>query len=169
MRRLKLMLLTAALLASSAACQQSDAALRDELAGRYAAMKLAMANKDEKAIRALLADGFVSVDVSGKSEDATGVVGEVLALPTDPNRQSKTTIVSARTDGPTATVEQRYEMTTTKQGPDGDQKSVALSTLSSDTWVQDHGAWRIARTVTKELDYSVDGVTVAHKENPAAK
>jgi hypothetical protein len=160
-----LMLLTAAFLAAPAAGPASGNVLRGELAARYAAMKTAMANKDEAAIRSLLADGFVSVDVGGKSEDAADMVRDVLALPADPGRHSQTTIVSVKVDGRTALVEQRYEMTRKTTAPDGTEKSTALSTLSTDTWINDHGAWRIARTVTRKLDYTVDGRTIAHREN----
>jgi uncharacterized protein DUF4440 len=160
----KLVFIAGVLLASPAACQQNSA-LREQLASRYAAMKTAMANKDEGAIRALLADGFTSVDANGKSEDADEMISEVVALPADTSRHSETTITSVKADKRTALVQQRYDMTSKKTDPNGAGKSIALSTLSTDTWVNVDGTWRIARTVTRQLDYSVDGVTLAHQVN----
>ena len=164
----KLVLLGAVFLSAPAMCQDAGGSLRAELTGRYAAMKTAMASKDEHAIRSLLADGFVSVDVGGDSENATDMIGEVLALPRDPSRQSKTTIVSVTGDGRTAVVKQRFNMTKKVTAPDGTQKSAELSTLSTDEWVKDKGTWRIISTATKQLRYSVDGVILANRTSPKA-
>jgi hypothetical protein len=140
-----------------------DSALHDTLAGRYAALKSAMASKNEAAIRGLLADDFVSVDVSGKSEDTATMVKEVLAVPPDPDRHSETTIESLTRDGNTVVVQQHYHMTKEAAGPNGAKKAVDLSTHSTDTWIDEGGSWRIAKTVTNQLDYSVNGVIVAHE------
>jgi ketosteroid isomerase-like protein len=140
-----------------------DAHLREVLAGRYAAMKSAMAAKDEAAIRALLTNDFVSVDVNGNSQGADAMIKDVLALPPDPSRHSETTIESIRASGNTAVVEQRYHMTKETAAADGTKKAADLKTLSTDTWVDNQGVWRIAKTVTKQIDYVVDGITVAHK------
>jgi hypothetical protein len=139
--------------------------LQAKFESRYAAMKTAMGNKDAAALRSMLGPGFMSVDATGKTEDAAHMLKEVLALPADPSRQSRTTILSITGDDHVAVVKQRYEMTKTAIAPDGSEKSVALSTLSTDKWVNQNGSWRIVRTVTNQLDYTVDGVTVAHQVN----
>ena len=157
------------LLSAPAVAQANAPTLKAELSARYADMKSAMASKDESAIRSLLARGFVSVDIGGKSEGAVAMIKEIMALPADPSRQSHTTIVSVRRAGDTAVVEQRYEMTKTAKTADGSDKSVELTTLSRDNWVNDKGVWRIARSVTERLDYSIDGVTAVHKVNPLLK
>lgn len=162
-------ILASVLISAPVGAQDTRPSLNAELSARYADMKSAIARKDEAAIRSLLAPGFVSVDVTGKSEDATAMIKEVVALAPDPTRKSRTVIISASRSGSTALVEQRYEGTKTVKGPDGSDKSVTLTTLSRDNWINDRSVWRIARTVTEQLDYSVDGVSVVHKVNPAAQ
>jgi hypothetical protein len=154
---------------AASGCNQHSESLRDVLDSRYAALKTAMSSKDEGAIRGVLADGFVSVDVRGSSEGAADVIKEVLALPANPTRHSQTTIVSVKGDDRSATVEQRFAMTQQATGDDGVAHSVGVSTLSRDRWVNDHGTWRIARTATEKFDYAMDGVTVDHRENPSAR
>ncbi len=162
-------ILAALVIGAPVAAIENTSSLKTELSGRYADMKSALASKDEAAIRSLIAPGFVSVDVGGKSEDAAAMIKEVLALPADPSRQSHTTIIAVRQAGDTAIVEQRYEMMKKAKAADGSDKLVALTTLSRDNWINDKGVWRIARTVTEQLDYSVNGVTVLHKVNTPLK
>jgi hypothetical protein len=125
----KLLVVMAVLLSASAAGQDKGSTLRAELTARYADMKLAMANKNESAIRPLLADGFVSVDASGNHEATSDMIKEVLALPPDPTRQSQTTILSLSRAGDVVIVEQRYDMTKKAKAADGTEKSLALSAL----------------------------------------
>jgi hypothetical protein len=165
MRQLKILVSAALITGAPLAAQGGASDLRAKLSARYAEMKLAMARKDEVAIRSLLTPDFLSVDVEGKSEDAALLVKQVLALTSDPSRQSQTTLISVAATGNLAVVEQRYDMKKTAIGADGSRKSVALTTVSSDTWSGENGVWRLARTATKQLDYSIDGITVVHKVN----
>lgn len=151
-----------AALAISGACAQEDVT-RSALESRYAAMKSAMAAKNGEAISAILAEDFVSVDISGKTGNASQVIQEVLALPFDPNKASKTTLTSIKTDADKAMVEQRYDMKTKKNDQNGNSHDVELITSSSDTWVSKKGVWLLQRTETKQMDYTIDGKTVVHK------
>ena len=117
--------------------------LQLQLEARYAAMKAAMAARDSNAISALLSPDFVSIDSSNKSEDAAVMIQEVASSPRDPNKDSHTTLTKITSDGDAAVVEQRYEMTTKKSGPDGTM-----------------------RTVTNQVDYAINGQTVIHKVRP---
>ena len=140
--------------------------LQLQLEARYAAMKAAMAARDSNAISALLSPDFVSVDSSNKSEDAARMIQEVASSPRDPNKDSHTTLTKITSDGDAAVVEQRYEMTTKKSGPDGTMRDIRLITLSTDTWVHLNGSWRLKSTVTNQVDYAINGQTVIHKVRP---
>lgn len=140
-----------------------DDALRSVLDGRYAAMKSAMAAHDGKAIAALLLPDFVSVDASGQSENADQMIQEVNALPKDPNKESKTTLLSVKLSGDKAVVDQRYDMKTTKIAANGSKRNVELITVSTDTWVNSGGNWLLQRTVTNQMDYLVNGHPTVHK------
>ena len=58
------------------------------------------------------------------------MIQEVLALPKDPLRVSSTTILSIKVSAGSATVDQRYDMKTTKAGPDGNKRDVELVTVA---------------------------------------
>jgi ketosteroid isomerase-like protein len=142
----------------------TDGSLRSVLEERYAAMKSAM-DSDPKTVAALLAPDFLSEDLSGKTESASDMIQQLGTMPKDPNRVSDTTVLSVQVSGDTATVQQRYHMTTTKAGADGTtRQAVELETLSTDTWINSAGTWLLRRTVTNQLDYKIDGRLVAHKD-----
>ena len=91
------------------------------------------------------------------------MIQKVVASPTDPNKDSHTTLTDINANGDTAVVEQRYEMTTKKIGRDGKMQDIKMTAVSTDTWVNSNGSWRLKRTVTNQLDYAVDGQTVIHQ------
>jgi len=140
-----------------------DDTLRPALEARYAAMQAAVGAKDQHAISSLVAPDFVSVDVSGHAENASQMIKDVVDLPADPNQTSKTTLLDIKTDANRVFVNQRYDMKTKKDAPDGATHEVELTTLSSDTWLNAKGIWLLQRTETKQTDYSVDGKLVVHK------
>jgi ketosteroid isomerase-like protein len=125
-----------------------------------------MATRDSNAISALLTPDFVSVDSSNQSKDATKMIEEAAALPLDPNKDSNTTLTNVNRNGDTAVVEQRYDMTTKKSGRDGTMQDIKMTTLSTDTWLNSNGVWRLKRTVTNQLDVAINGQTVLHKVRP---
>ncbi len=166
-RHLAIALLVMTGLATGAAAA-TDGDLKPVLQARYATMKAAMAAHDGKAISALLAPDFVSVEVSGQTVTGAQMISGVAALPPDPNKVSQTTLLSVTANGNTATVDQRYDMKTVKTGTDGVTKNIELVTLSTDTWIKSGGAWLIQRSVTKQIDYFVNGISVAHKTSASA-
>jgi hypothetical protein len=152
---------------SLAAPSTPDLQLKMVLESRYAAMKVAMGDRDAAAIRSLLAPGFVSVDVNGATVNADQMVTEIAALPKDPNKKSETTLTSVTRDGDTATVAQQYHMTTTRTRPNEPAPAqIDLLTTSTDTWRLVKGTWLLERTETIDLQYTVNGQVVAHKSRP---
>ena len=143
-----------------------DSSVRAALQARYAAMKTAMAERNSKAIAALLAPDFISIDSSGQSENASEMIQEVDGLPKDPSKVSTTTLLSIKVAGNSAVVDQRYEMRTIKTAADGSKDSIRLITLSTDTWVNSNGVWLLQKTVTNQLDYYKNDQLVMHKTNP---
>jgi ketosteroid isomerase-like protein len=147
----------------------SDEQLIEAFQQRYAAMNSAMASRDPKAIAALLTPDFTSVDVSGATHTADQMIQQVAALPQDSNKKSDTTVLSVALGQSKATVVQRYHMTTTKVAPDSTQHAIELVTTSTDTWLQANNAWLLQRTVTDQVDYSIDGKLIAHKEHESSR
>lgn len=149
-------------LAVAPALAEQRGSLHDDFQRRYDAMKAAMHAHDDAAMRAMLAPDFQSVDIRGQTETASQMIAEVDALPTDPQRTSVTTIDSMADDGAAATVEQHYEMHTTRVGADGASHAIALFARSTDTWVRSHDDWLLQRSVTHEMSLSRDGQVVQH-------
>jgi ketosteroid isomerase-like protein len=174
MNRIIHKLLVAVLLASLSAVQcvaaepAAESALKSVLEGRYAALKAAIDARDRQALAALLAPGFASVDVSGKSQTAEQMLTQLAASRKDPNKVSETTLLSVKLNGDVATVSQRYHMTSAKVTSDGSRHPVELVTLSTDTWIRSGDSWLLRQTATDQLDYSVDGKAMPHKVRPPA-
>jgi hypothetical protein len=155
---------------ASAACAGARAqtdALKPIFQERYAAMKTAMESHNDKALTAMLAPGFTSVDVNGQTEDAAGMIAEVDALKIDPNRVSTTTILSVTPVDNGVVVRQRYDMKKTKAALDGLPQHIELITDSTDTWIKGPRAWVLSRTQTDTMDYFVNGQRLVHKIKPA--
>jgi ketosteroid isomerase-like protein len=129
----------------------------------YAAFRQAMDKKDSKSIAEMLAPGFVSEDVSGKTQSADQLLSSLNATTKDPSTLSQTTVISADTKGDLTTVLQRYQATSNRLSADGQTKLTEIVAQSSDTWRRIDGAWRLQKTVTEQLDYRVSGKLVAHK------
>jgi hypothetical protein len=144
---------------------QKDAgdALRPALEKRYAEMKVAMTERDTPALSALLAPGFVGEDISGKTASGEEMIKQLGAAPKDDGKVTETTLVSIKPQGDRVIVEQRYHMTTMKSLPDGAKQAIDLVTLSTDTWIHSGDKWLIQKTVTNQIDYSIDGKLVMHK------
>jgi hypothetical protein len=149
--------------ALSVACpaRADDEALRKVLSQRYAAIKMAMAARDTRALAPLLTADFRSEELDGQSVDRAGLMAQLSALPPKASAgESHTTLTSVIRHGDTADVQQRYSHITNKGQP---PHAVALVTMSRDTWTRVHGTWRLARTRTDAIDYRVDGKTLVHK------
>ena len=134
-----------------------------DLHSRYDTLKAAMAAHDGAAIQALLTPDFKSIDVTGQTENTAQMIAEVEALKPDPNKTSRTTLLSVAVSGSVANVEQRYEMNTQKVGTDGQIHAVKLTTQSHDIWNMSGANWLISSTQTEQMDYAVDGKVVMHK------
>jgi ketosteroid isomerase-like protein len=158
--------LSIASIAAGSGAGFADEPAKAVLQGRYAAMKMAMAAHDAAAIERMLAPGFVSIDVTGQPESGTQMIAEVIALKSDPNKSSETTLLSVVRTVSGVTVEQRYDMKTVKSDADGTPHDIELVALSTDTWVKSADIWLIERSVTNELSLFRDGQLVAHKQRP---
>jgi Domain of unknown function (DUF4440) len=110
-----------------------------------------MSSGDPSAIGALLATGFVSVDVRGKVIDGREMIASVLALNIDRSKRTAvTTLVRIEESDGLAVVLQHYCMESALDAPRSMPRK--LQTLSLDTWQQIDGAWLVKRTETLEVE-----------------
>jgi ketosteroid isomerase-like protein len=157
-------LLISTIMVGSALAAEPD--LQPRLEAQYGALRAAMAARDSNAIAALLTPDFVSVESSNQSKDATKMIEETASSPVDPNKDSHTTLTDVNRNGDMAIVEQRYDMTTKAIGRDGTMQDIKITTLSTDTWVNSNGVWRLKRSVTNQLDVGINGQAIIHKVRP---
>jgi hypothetical protein len=129
----------------------------------YAAIHVTNERKDRVGYASFLAPDFASEDTSGHVASKEDALAALEALSPDPIRKSHTTVLSVHSDGQTAAVTQRFRMTTKRPATGGRVESVELDALSDDTWVKTGSGWKISRTVTRQVDFIVDGRTVMHK------
>jgi hypothetical protein len=159
--RLLAQLFIATMMAGPVLAAEPD--LRPALEARYAAMHAAIAARDQKAISTLFTRDFVSVGLANQAKNAVMMFQEAPSLPSDPNREARTTLTGITRDGDTVVVTQRYDTTTKMAGENGKMHALRMTTLSTDTWINANETWRMKRTVTEQFDYAVDGKVVVHK------
>jgi ketosteroid isomerase-like protein len=149
----------------AAAVPTDDAALRKVFETRYAAVRAAIEVRDAKALAAFLAPDAVFVGINCATATRDKVLKAGIGKHADPHDRSHTTVVSVKRDGNTAIAEQINELTI-RPGRDGKPTNIALRADSTDTWVQIKGAWFVKRSVTRMLDYTVNGDKLRHLEAP---
>ncbi len=150
-------LLTATLLLVSApllADAQSD------IEARAAGLKVAMDERDDKAIKKFLTKDFQSVDISGETSDADDMITRLAMIPVDPAMKSDSKIVSVTVEGPSAKVVQTRGMKMQREGRDGVMHQGEFITSSNDTWVQQGTTWLLKSTEVQEVTMKRDGVVM---------
>lgn len=133
-----------------------------DLTARYAALKAAFDDRDDKAIKALLTKDYVATDIQGDTRDADDMITALSMMPVDPENKSETRIVSVTVDGATAKVVQTRSMSMHRQGRDGAMHQGEFITQSNDTWVQQGGKWLLKATEAQDVTIKRDGVEMRH-------
>jgi Regulator of ribonuclease activity B/Domain of unknown function (DUF4440) len=138
-------------LLSSRTFMACDHPLRPALDRRYLDMRAAMAAGDPAAIAAILADGFTSTDVNGRTTFSGAMIESVNRLQIDRSKRVvATTLTEITFRSGQAIVLQHYSMTSAPDAPQTMPKM--LQTLSIDTWLEREGVWLLARTQTREAE-----------------
>ncbi len=143
--------------------------LRAQIESSYSALRQAMDHRSPSEIQDLLAPGFDSIEVDGTHSNAEQMIASVVKLP--PNSESvdrHTTVVSLMLDGNIASLQQRYDRSYNRAGPDGVNHAMKLIANSSDKWLRVNGKWKLMNTTTLEMIISRDGEVVLHRKLEAA-
>lgn len=134
-----------------------------DFAPRYAALKAAMDDRDDKAIKKLLTKDFEATDIQGEKRDADDMIAGLAMMPVDPSIQTEVTVVSATVDGAMAKVVTKRTTKGSRQGQDGTVHKGEFVTVSNDVWVDAGGGkWLLKSTETQEVTIFRDGVQVRH-------
>ncbi len=150
-------LLTAGMLMVSAPLL-ADA--QGDIEARAAGLKVAMDERDDKAIKKFLTKDFQSVDISGETSDADDMITRLAMIPVDPAMKSDSKIVSVTVEGPSAKVVQTRGMKMQRAGRDGVMHQGEFVTSSNDTWVQQGTTWLLKSTEVQEVTMKRDGVVM---------
>ena len=160
--RAKTCLMAMSLMASLTLPQAAQADAKSDFEARYAMLNAAEASRDAKAIKALLAPKFQSIDVRGEASNADEMIDDLGRFPPDAKRSTQTTIQSVTVKGDTALVEQTRDIKLSHPGMDGAAHAMEIITQSDDNWVQSSGGWLLAKTTATEITLIRDGAVMRH-------
>ncbi|WP_226633844.1 nuclear transport factor 2 family protein [Novosphingobium profundi] len=133
---------------------QADMA-RAELQQRYDELRHAMEQRSAPGIEALLAPGFTSTELSGRTLDAKAMIAEVQDAPADPNRDTRTTIKALTLDGKEARVRQTMTASAQVRG-----HAMEMIALAEDTWIHGEDGWKLKTTTSQEMTVTQDGKVI---------
>ncbi|MEO7383936.1 MAG: DUF4440 domain-containing protein [Novosphingobium sp.] len=133
-----------------------------DLTARYAALRAAMDEREDKPIKAQLTKDFHSTDLQGEVRDADDMIAALAMIPVGPEIKSETKLLSVAVDGTSAKVMQNTSMAMRRQGRDGAMHAGEFSTLAEDVWVQQGGKWLLKSSEAQEITIKRDGVEVRH-------
>ena len=160
--RAKTCLMAMSLMASLTLPQAAQADAKSDFEARYAMLNAAEASRDAKAIKALLAPKFQSIDVRGEASNADEMIDDLGRFPPDAKRSTQTTIQSVTVKGDTALVEQTRDIKLSHPGMDGATHAIEFVTVSNDSWVQSPSGWLLSNITAKEMTLQRDGAVRRH-------
>jgi hypothetical protein len=160
------LLIVFVLFASSMPCHSDGSALGTEFTSLYKTLKNAIADQNKDGVAALLDSDFVSIEISDARKNADQMIAEIAAVPKYLKKDSLTTVLNVDILGEIAHVTQRYHMTASKSGSDGEIHNVEVTALSSDEWERHGDKWLLQKSRTDSIDMLMDGKLVVHKTRP---
>lgn len=163
-RSIALIAAAAMTLIASPVLAQDDA--KAQFQARYVALRAAMEAHDAAAVGKVFAPGYTMTDIRGEVHDGAEVLDRLAKLAgksADPSRRAATTVLSASIIGDTATVEQQLSAGGKRAGDDGQEHTMEVIAISSDTWVRQGGTWRLQKSVQKDMTIKRDGEVFFHQ------
>ncbi|TYC81587.1 nuclear transport factor 2 family protein [Novosphingobium sp. BW1] len=133
---------------------QADTA-RAELQQRYDELRHAMEQRSAPRIQALLAPGFTSTELSGRTLDTEAMIAELQGAPADPDRDTRTTIKAITLDGTEARVLQTMTASAQVRG-----HAMEMIARAEDTWVHGEDGWKLKTTTSQEMTVTQDGKVI---------
>ncbi len=133
-----------------------------DLTARYATLKAAMDEREDKPIKAMLTKDFHSTDLQGEVRDADDMIARLAMVPVGPEMKSETKLLSVAVEGTSAKVMQNTSMSIQRQGRDGVMHAGEFITVAEDIWVQQGGQWLLKSSEAQEITIKRDGVEMRH-------
>jgi hypothetical protein len=146
----------------AAPARADDSALIRALGDRYSALRLAMDERLIGKVREMLAPGFRSVSLSGRTEDASQMLKLLEKAGAEHPHVATTGVKVLKDEGEKATVAQTYEMHAVKMGRGGGQDRVKIIALSTDVWVKKDSQWLLESTETESADLYINDKLEKH-------
>ncbi|MBT0666803.1 nuclear transport factor 2 family protein [Novosphingobium profundi] len=128
-----------------------------QLQARYTELKAAMESRSAPRIKAMLAPGFASTLLSGKTVDADTMIAELARVPQDPDRKTQTTLGPVTVSGNLAKVEQTMTASALVKG-----HAMKLIAVSDDVWEHGPQGWQLKTTTSKDMTVTQDGKVIRH-------
>lgn len=150
------MVATSALIAAAPVLADTKA----DIEARYAGLKVAMDERDDKAIKKFLTKDFQSVDITGESSDADDMITRLAMIPVSPDTKTSSSVESVTVEGTTARAVATRSMQMQRQGRDGQTHQGEMIQSSNDTWVQQGTTWLLKSTEVQQVTMKRDGVVM---------
>lgn len=131
-----------------------------DIEARYAGLKVAMDERDDKAIKKFLTKDFQSVDITGESSDADDMITRLAMIPVSPDMKTSSTVETVTVEGTTAKAIATRSMQMQRQGRDGQTHQGEMIQSSNDTWVQQGTTWLLKSTEVQQVTMKRDGVVM---------
>lgn len=131
-----------------------------DIEARYAGLKVAMDERDDKAIKKFLTKDFQSVDITGESSDADDMITRLAMIPVSPDMKTSSTVETVTVEGTTARAVATRSMQMQRQGRDGQTHQGEMIQSSNDTWVQQGTTWLLKSTEVQQVTMKRDGVVM---------
>ena len=144
------------------AAVETDAKLKVVLEAQYAKIISAERAKDWKALEAVLAPNYRSIDTDGTIISRALEIKQDQETPDVRNERDRITVLSVDLKGDQLFVQQRFNGRFDQLGQDGKSHRFVIVAYSSDLWRRAGTSWICEQTITSVQDVSVDGQPVAH-------
>jgi hypothetical protein len=144
------------------AAVETEAKLKVVLEAQYAKIIAAEKAKDWKALEAILAPNYRSIDTDGTIISRTREMKQDEETPAVRNERDRITVLSVDLKGDQLFVQQRFNGRFDQTGQDGKSHRFVIVAYSSDLWRRNGTGWICEQTITNVQDVSVDGQPVAH-------
>ena len=160
MKTFRTLVASCALLALAMLAHGDADTVKKELNAKYQALSKAFAAKDGAAFEKIVAPGFTTTDVHGKTigtkEFISTMKQSMQALPAGA-KVSARILGKVVSKGDKATCQSELSIVSPVPAGDGKSHTMSVTGVSEDTWVKLKGDWKVLKSVDKSQKMSMDG------------
>lgn len=133
---------------------------------RYTELRTALLSKDTAKAGAIMAPDYESTDIRGDTHNRAEVLERMGQMPAEmANMKPETKVLTVKLSGESAAVDSQMTMQMKRPDENGEEMTLDITVVSSDTWVQRGGVWLLQKSVQKEMSVARNGEVVFRQAN----